>query len=133
MDNCNKSYVTGNVTKCETLHYKQSYPPTFNDLVRLGSQRFRGLSEPPQPLDEFGLHRLPLARENPLPDENTERTRDSLPYVLSLCEIPLHSHYFALITKAAYDEKTGECDLLISRSHCIKTRYKLCVAGGGAK
>ncbi len=133
MDNCNKSNVTGNVTKCETLHYKQSHPPTFNDLVRLGSQRFLRRSEPLQPLDEFGLHRLPNAQENPLPDKESEIIRDSRPYVLSLCALPLQSHYFALITKAAYDEKTGECDLLISRSHCIKTRYKLCVAGGGAK
>jgi hypothetical protein len=133
MDNYNR-YVTGYVTlRYETLHYKQSHRPTFNDLVRLGSQRFYGRSEPLQPLHEFGLHRLPNARENPLPDEESEKARDSLPYVLSLCEIPLHSHYFALITKAAYDEKTGEVDLLISRSTCNKVRYKLCVAGGGAK
>jgi hypothetical protein len=133
MDNCNKSNVTGNVTKCETLHYKQSHPPTFNDLVRLGSQRFLGRSQPQEPLHEFGLHRLPNARENPIEANNEESKRDSRPYILSLCGIPLHSHYFALVTKAAYDEKTGECDLLISRSHCNETRYKLCVAGGGAK
>jgi hypothetical protein len=133
MDNCNRRVAFRNVTKCETIHYQQSHPPTFNDLVRLGSQRFYGRSEPPQPLHEFGLHRVPNARENPLPDEEHERKRDSRPYVLSLCEIPLHSHYFALITKAAYDEKTGECDLLISRSHCNEFRYKLCVAGGGAE
>jgi hypothetical protein len=133
MSNCNKSNVTRNVTKCETLHYKQSHPPTFNDLVRLGSQRFGGLSEPPQPLHEFGLHRLPNAREEPIEANNEESKRYSRPYVLSLCPLPVHSHYFALVTKAAYDEKTGECDLLISRSHCIETRYKLCVAGGGAE
>jgi hypothetical protein len=133
LDNQYNRNVTHNVIKCETLHYKKSHPPTFNDLVRLGSQRFYGRSEPPQPLHEFGLHRVPNARENPLPCEEHERKRDSRPYVLSLCEIPLHSHYFALITKAAYDEKTGECDLLISRSHCNEFRYKLCVAGGGAK
>jgi hypothetical protein len=133
MDNCNKSYVTGYVTKCETLHYKQSHPPTFNDLVRLGSQRFLRRSGPQQPLHEFGLHRLPNAHENPIEANNEENAGDSRPYILSLCEIPLHSHYFALVTKAAYDEKTGECDLLISRSHCIKVRYKLCVAAGGAK
>jgi hypothetical protein len=133
MNDYSRDNVIHNVIKCETLHYQEAHPPTFNDLVRLGSQRFLRRTPPQQPLHEFGLHRLPNARENPLPDENTERTRDSRPYVLSLCEIPLHSHYFALVTKAAYDEKTGECDLLISRSHCIKTRYKLCVAGGGAK
>jgi hypothetical protein len=133
MDNCNnKSNVTV-TSRLETLHYRRDYPPTFNDLVRLGSQRFYGHSEPPQPLHEFRLHRVPNARENPLAGKEHERKRESLPYVLSLCEIPLHSHYFALVTKAAYDEKTGECDLLISRSHCIETRYKLCVAGGGAE
>ncbi len=133
MDNYNR-YVTLRVTlRYETLHYKQSHPPTFNDLVRLGSQRFRGLSEPPQPLHEFGLHRLPNAQENPIEANSEESKRYSRPYVLSLCEIPLQSHYFALVTKAAYDEKTGECDLLISRSHCNEVRYKLCVAGGGAE
>jgi hypothetical protein len=133
MDYCNKSNVTDNVIKCETLHYKQSHPPTFNDLVRLGSQRFLRRSGPQQPLHEFGLHRLPNAQENPIEANSEESKRDSRPYVLSLCKIPLHSHYFALVTKAAYDEKTGECDLLISRSHCNEFRYKLCVAGGGAK
>jgi hypothetical protein len=101
--------------------------------VRLGSQRFYGRSGPQQPLDEFGLHRLPNARENPIEANMSESEGESLPYILSLCELPLHSHYFALITKAAYDEKTGECDLLISRSHCNEFRYKLCVAGGGAE
>jgi hypothetical protein len=133
MDNCSRNIALCITLCCETLHYKKSHPPTFNDLVRLGSQRFYGRSEPPQPLHEFGLHRVPNARENPLPCEEHERKRDSRPYVLSLCEIPLHSHYFALIKEAAYDEKTGEVDLLISRSTCNETRYKLCVAGGGAK
>jgi hypothetical protein len=133
LDNCNKKVTLPITLCCETLHYRKAQPPTFNDLVRLGSQRFLRRSEPLQPLDEFRVHRVPNARENPLPDEEWERKRDSRPYVLSLCEIPLHSHYFALVAKAAYDEKTGESDLLISRSHCIKVRYKLCVAVGGAK
>jgi hypothetical protein len=133
MDNQYNHNVIHNVMKCETFHYSKDYIPTFNDLVRLGSQRFYGRSEPLQPLHEFGLHRVPNARENPLPGEERERTRDSRPYVLSLCEVPLNSNYFALIEEAPYDPKTGEVDLIISRSTCNVRRYKVCVACGGAK
>jgi hypothetical protein len=133
MDNYS-SYITLCITLCfETLHYKKSHPPTFNDLVRLGSQRFYGRSEPPPPLHEFGLHRLPNARENPIEANNRERERNSRPYILSLCEIPLHSHYFALVKEVAYDDENPESDLLISRSLCLKVCDKLRPAGGGAE
>ncbi len=133
MDYCNKSNVTGNVTKCETLHYSKDYTPTFNDLVRLGSERFLGPSEPQTPLHEFGVHRLPKAPQNGTDENVWEIKRDSRPYVLSLCEVPLNSNYFALIEEAPYDPKTGEVDLIISRSTCNIRRYKVCVACGGAK
>jgi hypothetical protein len=133
MDNCNKSDVTGNVTKFETLHYKEGQFPTFSQLLRLGNERFSWPQRPQTPLSKFGLHRVPNATENPLEATNPERAGDSRPYVLSPCDIPLHSHYFALVAEVAYDDENPECDLLISRSHCNEVRYKLCVAGGGAK
>jgi hypothetical protein len=133
MDNYSKHSVIYNAIKCETLHYSKDYTPTFNDLVRLGSQRFYGHSEPQTPLHEFGLHRLPKAPQNGTDENLREIKRDSRPYVLSLCDISLNSNYFALIKEAPYDPKTGEVDLIISRSTCNVRRYKVCVACGGAK
>jgi hypothetical protein len=133
MDNYNAikaRYVTLPYT---TLHYKEAHPPTFNDLVRLGSQRFLRRSGPQQPLHEFGLHRLPNAQENPIEANNKENAGDSRPYILSLCEIPLQSHYFALVKEVAYDDENPESDLLISRSLCLKVCDKLRPAGGGAE
>ncbi len=133
MDNYNR-YVTRDVTlRSETLHYSKDYTPTFNDLVRLGSERFLRPSEPQTPLHEFGLHRLPKAPQNGTYENVWEIAGDSRPYVLSLCEVPLNSNYFALIEEAPYDPKTGEVDLIISRSTCNVRRYKVCVACGGAK
>ncbi len=133
MDNCNRRVALGNVTKCETLHYKEGHFPTFFQLLRLGNQRFLRPNGPQAPLSDFGLHRVPNGTENPLEATNPEIVGDSRPYVLSLCDVPLHSHYFALVTEVTYDDENPECDLLISRSHCNELRYKLCVAGGGAK
>jgi hypothetical protein len=133
MDNCNKSYVTSNVTKCETLHYKEGHFPTFFELLRLGNQRFLRPDGPQAPLSDFGVHRVPSATENPLEATNPERIGDSRPYVLSLCELPLHSHYFALVTEALYDDENPESDLLISRSLCLKVCDKLRPVGGGAE
>ncbi len=133
MDNCNKSNVTRNVTKCETLHYKEGHFPTFFEFLRLGNQRFLNPDGPQAPLSDFGLHRVPNATENPLEATNPERIGDSRPYVLSLCELPLHSHYFALVTEVAYDDENPESDLLISRSLCLKVCDKLRPVGGGAE
>jgi hypothetical protein len=33
----------------------------------------------------------------------------------------------------AQPSKSAQCDLLISRSHCNRRRYKLCVVGGAAR
>ncbi len=133
MDNQYNHNVIHNVMKCETFHYSKDYTPTFNDLVRLGSERFLRPSEPQTPLHEFGLHRLPKAPQNGTYENVRERTRESLPYVLSFCEVPLNSNYFALIKEAPYDPKTGEVDLIISRSTCNELCYIVCVACGGAK
>jgi hypothetical protein len=133
MDNCNKKVTLPVTLPFENLHYKQSHPPTFNDLVRLGSQRFLRRSGPQQPLHEFGLHRLPNARENPIEANNEESANHSQPYVLSLCALPLHSHYFALVKEVAYDDENPESDLLISRSLCLKVCDKWKPAGGGAE
>jgi hypothetical protein len=133
MDNSNNKVTLPVTLLFENLHYSKDHTPTFNDLVRLGSERFYGRSGPQIPLYEFGVHRLPKAPQNGTDENVWERKCNSLPYVLSLCEIPLQSHYFALIRKAAYDEKTGECDILISRSHCNELCYTVCVACGGAR
>jgi hypothetical protein len=133
LDNQYNHNVIDNVIKCETLHYSKDYTPTFNDLVRLGSERFLRPSEPQTPLHEFGLHRLPKAPQNGTNGNVGEITRDSRPYILSLCEVPLNSNYFALIEEAPYDPKTGEVDLIISRSTCNELCYIVCVACGGAK
>jgi hypothetical protein len=133
MDNCNSK---GNVTVTlpyETLHYKEGHFPTFFQLLRLGNERFSWPHGPQTPLSEFGLHRVPNATENPLEATNPERVGDSRPYVLSLCELPLHSHYFALVTEALYDDENPESDLLISRSLCLKVCDKLRPVGGGAE